>query len=75
MKQCQCCMYSDEFPSEIARNILRFLDIKQQLLEFVIKSGPLFGFVVGVDNTYFIQTLFYKKLENPNLLQLVIVHE
>ena len=68
-------MRSYESPSEITRNILRFLDMKQQLQESVIKSGALFGVVVGVENTCFIQKLFYKKLENPNPLQLVIEHE
>ena len=36
------------FPSEIARNKLRFPVHKQQLLEFVIEGGAIFGVVIGV---------------------------
>ena len=56
------------FPSEIARNKLRFPDHKQQCLQFVIEGGAMFGVVVGVAVGYFINKCIYKEFENLNLL-------
>ena len=42
-------MYFGHFLSEIAGNKLKFPVHKQQLLEFVIKCGIIFGVVVGAN--------------------------
>ena len=65
-------MYYGHFPSEIAGNKLRFPADKQQLLEFVIEAGVLFGAVVGAYDHHLVLQCIQIKFQNLNLLQSVI---
>ena len=62
-------MYSGQFTLEIARNKLKFPAHKQQLLEFMIEAGVLFGVVVGAYGDELVPKCIYIKLQNRKLLQ------
>ena len=66
-------MKNEQFPSEIARNRLPFPRHIQQLLEFLIEGGVLFGVVVEVAVGQLVQKAMYKMFQILNSLYLVFV--
>ena len=56
------------FPSEVARNKLKFPAHKQQLLEFVIEVGVLFGVIVGAYGNELVPKCNYIKFQNQKFV-------